>query len=143
MLIEHEEICRLIPHAGNMCLLAGVESWDENHIHCVAKSHRDPRNPLRRLDVLSAVCGLEYGAQTMALHGALLGRIRGKMTPVGFLAAIRKARFQVDCLHDIDGDLHIEAAPLMSDTRGYIYQFVLRSSQRELVTARATVMFID
>ena len=55
-----------------MCLLEGVSSWDERSIRCIAVSHRDPGNPLAADGHLGAACGVEYAAQAMAVHGALL-----------------------------------------------------------------------
>ena len=59
------DICRLIPHAGAMCLLDTVDAWTESCITCTATSHRDVSNPLRRREKLDAICGLEYAAQAM------------------------------------------------------------------------------
>ena len=55
-----------------MCLLDCVETWDEERIHCRASSHRAMDNPLRVCERLGTACGIEYAAQAMAVHGALL-----------------------------------------------------------------------
>ena len=55
MLIGTPEIRRLVPHQGEMCLIAAVEAWDERAIVCIASSHRSPRNPLRRADRLAGL----------------------------------------------------------------------------------------
>ncbi|TMH48667.1 MAG: hydroxymyristoyl-ACP dehydratase, partial [Betaproteobacteria bacterium] len=34
MLISREAIATMIPHAGSMCLLDGVISWDASRIRC-------------------------------------------------------------------------------------------------------------
>src|SRR5574337_1598768 len=67
----------LIPHAGTMCLLDAVCSWDERRIHAISTSHARADNPLRGEYGLHAVHLAEYGAQAMALHGGLLARARG------------------------------------------------------------------
>ena len=59
-----------LPHRGAMCLLDGVLEYDGRRIVCRASSHSDPANPLRVGDRLPAACGVEYGAQAMAAHGA-------------------------------------------------------------------------
>ena len=64
----------LLPHAGRMRLIDRVVSYDEQTIVCESDSHRAADHPLAEAGVLSIVCGLEYGAQAMAIHGALLGK---------------------------------------------------------------------
>ena len=70
--MNHDAICARLPHAGRMCLLERLESWDGDSIICIATSHRDTDNPLRSGGHLHAVAGVEYAAQAMALHGNLL-----------------------------------------------------------------------
>jgi predicted hotdog family 3-hydroxylacyl-ACP dehydratase len=86
LMLERSEIARLIPHAGAMCLLDAVVSWDADRIRCVSRTHRDPDNPLRAGAELDAVCGIEYAAQAMALHGGL-ALSAGAPTPAGYLAS--------------------------------------------------------
>jgi len=71
MPLSRERIERLLPHRGAMCLLDEVIEWAPRSIRCAASSHRDPGNPLRGPLGLSSMAGIEYGAQAMALHGAL------------------------------------------------------------------------
>lgn len=71
MPLSRERIERLLPHRGAMCLLDEVIEWAPRSIRCAASSHRDPANPLRGPLGLSSMAGIEYGAQAMALHGAL------------------------------------------------------------------------
>ena len=63
---------QLIPHAGSMCLLEQVVSWDQQGVVCSTQSHKSLANPLRSSDQLSAVHAVEYGAQAVAVHGGLL-----------------------------------------------------------------------
>src|SRR6185436_4156135 len=72
--VSHPPIARLVPQAGAMCLLDEIVSFDERAIVCRASSHRSPGNPLRCDGRLSAFAGIEYGAQAMAVHGALQAR---------------------------------------------------------------------
>jgi predicted hotdog family 3-hydroxylacyl-ACP dehydratase len=140
MLIEHDQLCALIPHDGSMCLLEGVMSWDEDSIHCSAISHRDQDNPLRSQDGLSALQGIEYGAQAMAVHGGLLMREQGESMPPGYLAAVKDVTLHVDWLHDIEDLLEIEARRLLGQGGQFMYEFSLRSKNETLVEARAIVM---
>ena len=70
-MLARSGIAALIPQQGAMCLLDGVLSWDAAGIACRAVSHLDPANPLRQHGRLGAICGIEYGLQAAALHGAL------------------------------------------------------------------------
>ena len=74
------DIAALIPHAGAMCLLDAVLSWDRTSIACTASSHRAIDNPLAAEGRLDAVCGVEYAAQAMAVHGGLAGDGRPVMS---------------------------------------------------------------
>jgi predicted hotdog family 3-hydroxylacyl-ACP dehydratase len=56
-----------------MCLLDEVTGWDTERISCRTSTHRAADNPLRAHGQLGIACGIEYAAQAMAAHGALLG----------------------------------------------------------------------
>ncbi|PYJ39960.1 MAG: hypothetical protein DME81_02365, partial [Verrucomicrobia bacterium] len=75
--INKAEIRTLIPHSGLMCLLDSVTEWDDRSITCISNTHRDPINPLRRDERLSALHAFEYAAQTAAVHGGLRARSAG------------------------------------------------------------------
>lgn len=140
MLIEREELCGLIPHAGDMCLLDGVLSWDEESITCTSERHLLQDNPLRTEEGLSAINGIEFGAQAMAVHGGLLARAQGEAIPPGYIAAIRQCSLGRDWLHDLDGPLTIRASRLMGQGGQFIYQVELSDGTQEILSARATVM---
>ncbi len=123
-----------------MCLLDGVEEWDEQRIVCISQSHLDPNNPLRTQQGLSSIHGVEYGAQAMAVHGGLLARDSGQRLPFGYLAALRQVEFEVDWLHEIKGPLRVEATRLIGQGGQFIYQIMVLGRDRLLLTARATVM---
>ena len=71
-----------------MCLLDAVLEWSDTLIVCRAVSHADPANPLRAENRLGAAAGIEYAAQAMAVHGAL---IAGDDAPPrqGYLTSVR------------------------------------------------------
>lgn len=69
---DHAWIAAHVPHQGRMCLLERVLAWDETHIVCEAIGHADPAHPLRDAGRLGAAIGVEYAAQAMAVHGALI-----------------------------------------------------------------------
>src|SRR2546429_2675949 len=72
MPLDRQWIEQHIAHKGRMCLLDEVLSWDAARIRCRSATHRSADNPLRLHGRLGAACGIEYAAQAMAVHGALL-----------------------------------------------------------------------
>lgn len=137
--LSHAWIAAHIPHSGSMCLLDEVTAWDGERICCTATSHRDPHNPLRSRGRLAAVCGVEYAAQAMAVHGALLGAAQDRPR-AGFLTSVRDVEAQVARLDTIDDALRVEAERLSGNDNTVLYRFALRCGDRLLLTGRATVM---
>lgn len=123
-----------------MCLLERVVAWDQEEIRCVARSHRNPDNPLRTADGLPAVSGVEYAAQAMALHGRLCA---GETAPrMGVLASIRNLELHSDWLHEQRGDLEIFARKLLADSSGGVYDFYVAAQEGTvLLSGRVTVMY--
>jgi predicted hotdog family 3-hydroxylacyl-ACP dehydratase len=137
--VTRAEIAGLIPHAGTMCLLDGVVAWDENRIRCVSGSHRDPVNPLRANGQLPAICGIEYAAQAMAVHGGLAGRTKGRPR-AGYLASVRDVVCRRERLDDLDGSLFVEAVRVLGDEERVIYEFRLWVGEAEILSGRAAVV---
>lgn len=132
--IEH-----LLPHVGAMRMIAAVLRWSDEDIECVAHSHRDPANPLRIDGTLPAVCGLEYGAQAMALHGALVVG-RDAKPRVGLLVAAHELVWRVARLDTIGGELIVRARRLLGSANQVAYEFDVLDIERSLVHGRASVM---
>jgi predicted hotdog family 3-hydroxylacyl-ACP dehydratase len=130
-------VARLIPHQGAMCLLEGVSACDAQGIACTSATHRDAANPLRRDGMLPAICGVEYGLQAMALHGALTA---GAPQPAGFVAALAGVDLAAERLDDVAGALEITATALSRESRGFIYAFAVAGDGRVLVSGRGTVV---
>jgi predicted hotdog family 3-hydroxylacyl-ACP dehydratase len=141
MLLNHEQLCRLIPHNGTMCLLDSVINWDDESILCRAVSQCDPNNPLRANSTLSAINGVEFAAQAMAVHGALLQG--DEKTPAsGYLAALRGVRQHCKYLHD-QAELFLHCQRLGGDSNGFIYAFAITNGETLLLEGRATVIKSD
>jgi predicted hotdog family 3-hydroxylacyl-ACP dehydratase len=144
MLIDKPEIARLIPHAGAMCLLDGVLSWDPSRIRCATVTHRSLDNPLRRNDRLGILCGVEYAAQAMALHAALAGGGPEGPNPGGarrgYLASLRAVSCHQDRLDLVPGTLIVAAERLYGEAGGIIYRFALSHQERILLDGRAAVV---
>jgi predicted hotdog family 3-hydroxylacyl-ACP dehydratase len=158
-----------IPHRGRMCLLDEVIAWSDARVSCRSSTHREADNPLRAYGRLGVACGIEYAAQAMAVHGALVAASsaadRGAPltgtpaaawaapgspaaawaapgTPAaGFLAAVRDVRFHSLRLDDVPGDLICDAARMAGDATTALYEFELRSEAALLLRGRATVVF--
>lgn len=131
----------LIPHAGAMCLLDTIESWDAASMHASSSSHARPGNPLRSAHGLHAVHLAEYGAQAMALHGALLARSRGAETArPGRLVSLRDVMLAADYVDHLDGRLDVHAQCLYADGAGAHYAFRVEHRGRLLASGRAAVI---
>ena len=139
MQLNKKEIEALIPHNGAMSLLNEVLKWDEDHIVCLANSHRIKHNPLRNENVLSSGCGVEYAAQAMAVHGALSTGDPDEEPRPGYLASIKNLDLLVSSLDDIESDLVIEAELLMRDKEFLVYQFRVLSEDLNLLSGRAII----
>ena len=139
MLIGPAEIQALIPHAGDMCLLAGVTQWDATHITCTALSHRDPDNLLAHHGKLHALSGIEFAAQAMAVHGGLTGLV-GHRPRAGVLVSVRDVVARVKYLSDFAENLQIEAEQLMSGNNSVTYSFRIQAGTQELLSGRAMVV---
>lgn len=133
------EIARVIPHAGAMCLLDEVLSWDALTIRCTSRTHRDPDNPLRSRGELPALCGIEYAAQAMAVHGGLAGRVAAKPR-AGYLVSVRDVVCRQRRLDNLEGDLVVDAEQLMGGARGVMYRFSISVGEAEVLSGRATVV---
>jgi predicted hotdog family 3-hydroxylacyl-ACP dehydratase len=138
--INKEEIRKLIPHSGLMCLLDKVTAWDNESITCLSKTHLDPANPLRRAGRLSAVHSFEYGAQAVAIHGGLRARLAQSTAPPGYLAALRDARLHVTQLDYVGSPLRISARRVFGDAVNTVYECRVSVANVLLADARITIM---
>ena len=138
--LDHAWIARHIPHQGRMCLLDQVDAWDQQRIECRASSHRAAGHPLRVDGRLGAACGIEYAAQAMAVHGALLAPPDRSLARVGYLVSVRATRLHVARLDDIAADLQIEAASITHGENTLLYQFSVSAAGRLLLDGRAAVI---
>jgi predicted hotdog family 3-hydroxylacyl-ACP dehydratase len=139
LVVTKERIATMIPHAGNMCLLDGVARWNSENISCVSTSHRKPDNPLRVQGRLSAISGIEYAAQAMALHGALTGGAGG-VSRAGYLASVRDVVCRRRDLDGLTGDLIVDAQQLLAEGRRVLYEFRLQIGTTEVLSGRAAVV---
>jgi predicted hotdog family 3-hydroxylacyl-ACP dehydratase len=153
MPLDRQWIEQHIPHKGRMCLLDEVLSWDASRIRCRSSTHRAADNPLRAHGRLGAACGIEYAAQAMAVHGALIAasaplastvstQLRGSIgATIGYLASVRNVTLNVARLDDLEEELVASAERVSGDGRTVLYEFAVSSGGRVLLSGRASVVF--
>jgi predicted hotdog family 3-hydroxylacyl-ACP dehydratase len=122
-----------------MCLLDAVLSWDLSRIECRTSTHRDADNPLRSHGRLGCACGIEYAAQAMAVHGALVAG-SGSAPKAGYLVGLRRIVLHVARLDDIETDLLISGERINGDVTTVVYQFSVHNMVRPFLSGRATIV---
>jgi predicted hotdog family 3-hydroxylacyl-ACP dehydratase len=120
-----------------MVLLSQVEWWDDAALECTATSHLADANPLRRFGRLSSLCAIEYGAQAIAAHGALLAS--GPPDP-GFLVSVRDFELWAVTIDEVGPVLAIRAHAVRRDGRGAIYDVSVGSPSTPVAAGRIGVL---
>jgi predicted hotdog family 3-hydroxylacyl-ACP dehydratase len=133
----------LVPHQGRMALIGQVLAFDAGSIRCRSDDHRDPDHPLRRHGRLHAVHLCEYGAQAMAVHGALLARAGGGSAAPGLLVALRDVELACERIDDLPGPLDIRAWRAGADTAAWLYRFEVLHDGVRLAAGQAMVKLED
>jgi predicted hotdog family 3-hydroxylacyl-ACP dehydratase len=109
---------------------------------CRTGTHRAADNPLRSAGRLGAACGIEYAAQTMAVHGALASSAsQAVRAEAGFLSGdLRDVRLHV--LGSMISRTIWSAMPLRvaGDGSTALYEFGMWAGTRSLLSGRATVL---
>jgi predicted hotdog family 3-hydroxylacyl-ACP dehydratase len=136
--MAHADIAALIPHQGGMCLLEDVIEWDDSRIVLTTSTHRSADNPLRVDGKLRAVHLCEYGAQAMAVHGAL--KAAPNRAPPGMLVSLRSVTFAREYIHDLAGVLRIEAVCLQATDSSQQYSFRITHDDQGVAEGRAAVL---
>ncbi len=129
-----------VPHQGSMCLLEGVTHWSEQSITCSSATHQLASNPLRVSSRLNAACGIEYAAQAMAVHGALLAPPGQSRPRAGFLVSVRGCQIHCKYLDDFKLALTINAKCVNKSVDNLLYTFTVQAERTVLLEGRAAVM---
>lgn len=138
-MLDRDWIAARIPHQGRMCLLDAVLAWTDSTIHCRASGHSAPDHPLRDAGRLGVAVGIEYAAQAMAVHGALLaGDQPGPRQ--GYLTSVRGVRLHTDRLDHLLEPLDITAERQSGDNRLILYRFAVYHAGTPVLDGRATVV---
>jgi len=142
-MIDVKRLYDRLPHSGSMCLVSGVVEWDRDTVRCRASSHRQSDNPLRVDNSLSAICALEYAAQTFALHGLLVADEFGETAPDSsrlFVALVSELNLHAECLDDCNGELTIDGKVVFRQSGSTVYRFEVRDVARLLVDGQVGLM---
>jgi predicted hotdog family 3-hydroxylacyl-ACP dehydratase len=138
------DLAQLLPHSGRMVMIDRVSHWDPDSIVCTSTRHLDPTNPLRGRRGLAAVCGLEFGAQAMAIHGSLVAArsaVHSAGAPrFGMIIAANQLAWSSPLLDDAGDQLTIRAWRLFGSDNQIVYGFALDGRVAGLVTGRASVI---
>jgi predicted hotdog family 3-hydroxylacyl-ACP dehydratase len=134
-----------VPHRGAMCLLDSIESWSEESITASAIIQLD-KHPLTIADKLDSTAAIEYAAQAMAVHGALLGEVcaaqgNPQRTPLmGFLASVRSVVCHRPWLDQLNEPIGIKATRTAGTESPVSYDFFVYTGEAVYVTGKATVV---
>lgn len=139
MTIDRSWIQRHIPHQGTMCLLEAVQHWSDTEIQCCAYSHVALDNPLRNAHGLPISAGIEYAAQAMAVHAALLAP-RDQPAEIGYLTSVRNVQWWAPRLDDAGLEITVQASRISGNEASLLYDFRLLCNERLLLRGRAAVM---
>jgi predicted hotdog family 3-hydroxylacyl-ACP dehydratase len=139
-IFDRQQIMRMIPHSGSMCLLDDVLEWNEISLRCRSRRYRDLDNPMRRENgVLGVISGVEIAGQAVAVHARLRAKSLGEPQQ-GYLVSLREVQSRAGRLDAIAGDLLIDAKILAGDARSATYQFALSVAGTALLNGRLTVL---
>lgn len=139
--IGPEGVAALIPHAGAMRLIDHVDAAASEEVVCSTRTHLSPDNPLRAHGVLPASTAIEYAAQAMAVHAALMRgeRERGGPPRRGFLVVASGVSWSADRLDETDAPLTIRATRLASIGGGAQYAFTVSDGGAVQVSGTLTL----
>jgi predicted hotdog family 3-hydroxylacyl-ACP dehydratase len=134
------ELARLIPHQGTMSLLERVVEWNDASIKVATHSHRAANNPLRSNGRLRAIHLCEYGAQAMAVHGALRSQGSSDRPKPGMLVSLRSVQLHCSYLDDLADNIVVEADCLQATADSLQYTF--RAIHRDTLLAEGRAMVV-
>jgi predicted hotdog family 3-hydroxylacyl-ACP dehydratase len=140
--LNHAQIAARIPHAGSMCLLDAVHSWNKSSIDCVAINHTDLNHPLRMQESLPALTLVEYAAQAMAVHGSLLQASSDTQPAQGRLVSVRQVELFTNDLTQYPQPIQVHCDLLLGDSQSSTFSFTAHSNGMLLGQGRASVMLV-
>lgn len=140
--LNHDEIAARIPHAGSMCLLDAVQSWDAISIDCTATSHTSMNHPLRVQEILPALTLVEYAAQAMAVQSSLLRASSDGGPAQGRLVSVRQVELFTGDLALHSQVMQVHCQVLLGDSQSSTFSFTAHCGGMLLGHGRASVMLV-
>lgn len=140
--LDREGIAARIPHQGDMCLLDAVRHWSSEAIECESWLKGLDTHPLRSGGALSAVHAIEYAAQAMAVHGALIAGFDAA-PQAGYLASVRSVNLHAEVIGAGDAPLRVRAERLSGDERNVLYGFRVESAQGACIAEGRAAVVLD
>lgn len=137
--LDRAAIAQRIPHQGRMCLLDRVLTWSPEAIACEAVPATGEQHPLRRAGALASVHAIEYAAQAMAVHGALVAGTDAAPA-AGYLASVRGVNLHRERIEAADAPLRVRAERLSGDGASVLYRFSVEGARGALADGRAAVV---
>ncbi|MBF0263671.1 MAG: phosphotransferase [Gammaproteobacteria bacterium] len=143
--IKKKEIKKLIPHSGNMCLIEEVLEADKQSLKARSQTHLSENNPLRVNGQIHIVNAVEYAAQAMAIHGALLSLKDSDEVVVkqGYIVSLRNINTYIEYLPVSESDLLVAINLLMGSETGYSYEFEVKNKNNLLISGRISIFLSE
>lgn len=140
--LDRDGIAARIPHQGDMCLLDAVRHWSPEAIECEARLNGLDRHPLRSEGALDAVHAIEYAAQAMAVHGALIAGLQAAPR-AGYLASVRGVSLHAERIEADDAPLRVSAQRLSGDERNVLYGFRVEAARGACIAEGRAAVVLD
>jgi predicted hotdog family 3-hydroxylacyl-ACP dehydratase len=134
------DIGELLPHRGHARLIERVVTWNETDIEVRTATHRSLDNPLRHEGRLAGVHLIEYGAQAMALHGALRSVAGGGQPKSALLVSVRHFATRRDYIDALGGELAITAQVQLVTETSWQYSFEVTHDREVIASGRVAAM---
>jgi len=134
------DISELLPHRGHARLIERVVTWNETAIEVRTATHRSLDNPLRHEGRLAGVHLIEYGAQTMALHGALRSLAAGGKPKSALLVSVRNFAMRRNFIDTLDGELAISSKLQLATETSWQYSFEVTHEGEVIALGRVAAM---
>ncbi len=99
-------------------------------------THLNIDNPLKKNNKLKSIHGIEYAAQAMAVHGALLD----KKCQNGYIGSIRNVILNETYLPTHQSPLDIKVHPLMRSKQGFTYNFLVQCTNQLIISGKITII---
>lgn len=137
--IGREAVEKMLPHAGDMCLIDSVTRWEEGSIECLGACDSID-HPLLQNGQLPSTAAIEYAAQATAVHGFLLSY--SGVAQFGVLAKLTDISLSATVIDRVHSPLQIYAELVARTDGGCIYNFEVKGARLFIATGRLMIAFL-